>query len=295
MIKEYRSLAPCLKEFFKQNKKEVLTNKHKRYLVLTENNKVHSVLDYEYLPWDSELLRVKAFRINDFYSYATVKQKIKDFESSLEFLLKGQESSYYFIFRVSPPLSGMVKCLEKYGFKYLNEVVDLVYKPGIKNKVLIENSSRELSVDLYQEKDFPALYKIAGSSFSYNRFHKETWISKKQADFVHQVWFENCCKQKVADKVWVAKYKDRPVGFHACKIGKSENEVQGRIVLIGVDNRYKGRGIGSSLVGKALAWFEGKVSKIMVRTEAENKGAVALYKKCGFKEIERSKYYTLKG
>ncbi|BBZ49361.1 ribosomal protein S18-alanine N-acetyltransferase [Mycobacterium heidelbergense] len=63
---------------------------------------------------------------------------------------------------------------------------------------------------------------------------------------------------------------------------------------IGVDPAYQGRGIGRRLLGELLAFADGGVVYLEVRTD--NEAAIALYRSVGFERIGlRRRYYRASG
>lgn len=63
---------------------------------------------------------------------------------------------------------------------------------------------------------------------------------------------------------------------------------------IGVDPAYQGRGIGRRLLGELLAFADGGVVYLEVRTD--NEAAIALYRSVGFEQIGlRKRYYRVSG
>ncbi|WP_025737511.1 ribosomal protein S18-alanine N-acetyltransferase [Mycobacterium genavense] len=63
---------------------------------------------------------------------------------------------------------------------------------------------------------------------------------------------------------------------------------------IGVDPAYQGGGIGRRLLGELLAFADGGVVYLEVRTD--NEAAIALYRSVGFEQIGlRKRYYRVSG
>jgi ribosomal-protein-serine acetyltransferase len=66
-----------------------------------------------------------------------------------------------------------------------------------------------------------------------------------------------------------------------------------------IDSLYEGKGISSKALSLVVefALRELKMRKLLIRTHAENKSAIAISKKCGFQQegIIRSDYKTTKG
>lgn len=61
------------------------------------------------------------------------------------------------------------------------------------------------------------------------------------------------------------------------------------VIKVGVDDEYRGRGLGGSLIEKA---FESMETDLMLEVRESNKSAIRLYKKLGFRKIGlRRGYY----
>ncbi len=55
-----------------------------------------------------------------------------------------------------------------------------------------------------------------------------------------------------------------------------------------VDRAWRGRGVGSALLAAAAAWARGQgLHKLCLEVFAHNTAAIALYRKCGFREEGR--------
>ncbi len=98
-----------------------------------------------------------------------------------------------------------------------------------------------------------------------------------------------------SEGVWKAEINGDTVGFIAVDsnwFSKREHNNVGAIHEIVVLPDYRGRGIGSSLVRKALEYFKNKgLKKAELWVGDENEGAKKLYKKLGFKERDRYNYW----
>lgn len=125
-------------------------------------------------------------------------------------------------------------------------------------------------------KDIAMLKSMVRGLFSDSRFYNDPFFTYEEADKFYQAWIGNSLKDK-AIKVFVAGES----GFITCRI-LSKNK--GDIPLVGVISQKQGKGIGSSLVYKALDWFKIMgVKTITVRTQATNTKAMNFYMGEGFK------------
>lgn len=66
----------------------------------------------------------------------------------------------------------------------------------------------------------------------------------------------------------------------------------GHIGLTGVDENYRGRGIGKKLITAAIEYFCKKsIKEIQVVTQGNNMAACKLYESCGFKVLDWIEFY----
>ncbi|HBR21220.1 MAG TPA: hypothetical protein DD713_01415 [Nitrospiraceae bacterium] len=124
-------------------------------------------------------------------------------------------------------------------------------------------------------KDIPMLKSMVKGLFKDSRFYNDPFFTKKEADKVYQAWIENSLREKTAKTFLI-----EDCGFITCKI-LSKN--RGDIPHIGVVPKAQGKGIGTSLMHRALKWFkENGVNTATVRTQANNSMAMNFYNKMGF-------------
>jgi ribosomal protein S18 acetylase RimI-like enzyme len=89
-------------------------------------------------------------------------------------------------------------------------------------------------------------------------------------------------------KIWVAEYDDRIIGF--CIAIYKEKEA--RIKAIYILPEHQNKGIGGSLMKKAMKWL-GDNKKIYINVVEYNLKAINFYKKYGFLETKRKKDFNL--
>ena len=85
----------------------------------------------------------------------------------------------------------------------------------------------------------------------------------------------------------VAEVGGKPVGFLLASLeqppGIFMERKYGHISAVYVQEPYRGKGVGRSLVAAALSWFgERRVSRVRVATDAKNTLSVEFWKKLGF-------------
>lgn len=111
------------------------------------------------------------------------------------------------------------------------------------------------------------------SCFTHDRFHADPLIPDHLADEVKRRWIKNSFNGR-ADVIFVARDK-AVAGFCICR--------PNMIDLIAVREDKRNMGFGTMLVNAAIH----KYRKITVRTQAANLPSLALFRKCGLKEVSR--------
>lgn len=87
----------------------------------------------------------------------------------------------------------------------------------------------------------------------------------------------------------VALDKNKMIGF---AIGIVSSDGKGKIVLIGVENNYRRRGIGTRLLRRLFLVLSMKgVNEIELEVRVSNTKAISFYKKNGFRISELRKNY----
>lgn len=118
-------------------------------------------------------------------------------------------------------------------------------------------------------------YAKMGKEFTFDRFHRDSEIPKDGADEIKSEWIRNNFNGR-ADVNFI--YKS---GFVSCVLRNGEPVID----LIAVSKKYRGLGIGRDLVNSALLHYWG--TKVTVGTQADNLASLAMYKSCGFEEVDR--------
>ncbi len=183
----------------------------------------------------------------------------------------------YIVCKITSFNTSSVRLLESFGFSLTdvgvtysikaNDFNDIEGRAGLK----ISNSIKVAST-----KDIPMLKKMVQSLFTDSRFYNDPFFTKKDADSLYKAWIENSVRGIAADVVFCIPHK----GFICCK---QKGKKQGEIILIGVDKKYQGQGLGRALIEKAVKWFIDKgLPSVSVRTQLKNVAAMNFYTALGF-------------
>lgn len=123
------------------------------------------------------------------------------------------------------------------------------------------------------------LLDLAIQSGQFSRFRVDSRIGHEKWASLYRVWIENSARRKIADMVLVKRKAGQVVGM----VTLAMVEKRGRIGLLGVNEEFRGQGIGRQLVQNALAWFVGMgAEQVEVVTQGDNVAACRLYESCGF-------------
>lgn len=233
----------------------------------------------EKLPWDTEFFKMNVAQLKVARIDSTTLAAV------LDWCEQEQVMCLYYEADINDPTS--IHLAESSGFK----LVDVRMVLGIDLRYDVFNDSNDfvegLIIRPFKKEDITALELIAKEGFKISRYYFDTDFPAGACERLYIVWIRNSCNG-FADEVLVAELKGQPVGFLTCKA----YEGFGRIILVGVDPKFRGRSIGSHLVSEAVRWFRNNgLNLIKVVTQARNIGAQRLYQAAGFKTLSVSLFY----
>jgi dTDP-4-amino-4,6-dideoxy-D-galactose acyltransferase len=221
------------------------------------------------LDWDSSFFARRIGRI------LPTRITEGEFEQSILWAHANEIECLYFLCETTDDMS--VRTAEKHNF----HLVDLRVT---KEKWVETGRTSQLSetdqIRPVQSDDVRLLKTLASVSHTDTRFYFDGNFRPEHSAALYELWLEKSCAGW-ADMVFVGCDADVPVGYISCHVDTPQ---VGRIGLIAVASSAKGRGLGRSLVERALTWFgEQRVSKVTVVTQGRNIAAQCLYERCGFR------------
>lgn len=221
------------------------------------------------LTWDSQFFKRKMGELK------ITSESLNQLETIIK---KAKDKNFkYIICKIKSQDVVFIKLLEALGF-YLSDIgvtweIDAV---KFSFKGVRKNSIISAPIKVATDRDIPWLKKMSGSLFLESRFYSDPFFPKEEADKLYQTWIENSVKGKVADVVFCVPN----IGFVTCK--KSSVNI-GEIILIGIKEDFKGKGVGTLLIEEVVKWFKTQgVNLISVRTQLRNLNAMNFYNKLGF-------------
>ena len=284
---------------YKLDKKELYENMLNRfvkdkaksaYCSKSKDGRVIGVMLFEELSFDTKLFGAKTVQLRDIIiSQDFDRDKII---SKANFLIS------FFMKEMKKHKVKFIQCkldsrniyvaqvLEELGFMLASVDINFIKGLGsIENK---KSKEHIYSVSLCNDGDVDYLYEISKKAYTTTRFHNDPKITKEQADEMQALWVKNCYYQKLADKIIIVRKGNDILGYAAIEILKgisfSGKMKIANIVLIAVDKKFKGKGIGRVLIQESSDWAKSNgCSFLAAGTQIINNASVKFYQKNGFK------------
>lgn len=224
-----------------------------------------------YEGFDSEILGGPVFRLRMLASEVPVAEDLQEMLEDAK-----DERACLVVARV-PARSPHRDVLSIAGFVKVEELV--VYERGLADPVHEYNEA----VQEGRLGDAGACIRLAGSAFSFDRYHSDRLISDALADSIKEAWVRNAFAGRT-DRLFVARSGGEVKGFVSC-LRSSDTQVV--VDLIAVDVAARGQGIGQSLLKTAISEYTNPHGVIRAGTQANNVGSRRLYESNCFSIVER--------
>ena len=143
------------------------------------------------------------------------------------------------------------------------------------------------SVRLARPADLQALKTIARTGHRNTRFYFDPHFERTKCDLLYEAWIENSFSG-FAQAVLVAEQNAEAVGYITCCLQGLESQIS----LLGVAEKFQGKGIGKQLVAGFLTWSgEQGAGRATVVTQGRNLAAQSLYRRMGFQVVSSQFWY----
>jgi len=134
----------------------------------------------------------------------------------------------------------------------------------------------------------PELETLALAAGKYSRFVCDPNFPHHLFLKLYQNWIANSANKTLASKILVIQRQQKIVGM----ITLGEKNQRGDIGLLGIDENFRGHGLGKQLVYAAQKEFAKQgYNAAQVVTQRANIPACKLYEKCGFNAEKIENYY----
>ncbi len=221
------------------------------------------------LPWDSKFFGFKTAQVN------RSRLTIEYLNDILSWCDHNAIECLYFL--ADPDHPETVRLAENHGFRFVDIRVSLLRK---NTNSRLETEKLPIHIRPCRPDDLPHLINIARISFNTTRFYADPGFSPQACSALYETWVRNDC-HNLSIQMFIATSVDQIAGFISCQL--TEGEKRGKISLIGVADRARGRGIGLRLVGNAVRWLlEQGAEEIEVVTQGRNVPALRMFGQHGF-------------
>ena len=136
------------------------------------------------------------------------------------------------------------------------------------------------------------LLNLVYQSGKYSRFNLDKNFRSKDFKSLYKIWIQKSLSGDLADEIFVSENENREiVGFVTIKLEEEFSEIG----LIAVDEKVRGRNIGSNLL-KAVEIFSKNsgISQINVATQEVNEKAIEFYLKNGYHVMRQIDIFHIK-
>ena len=200
----------------------------------------------------------------------------KDGEAILEWSQANSVRCLYFL--ANPNSAETADLAQRFGFKFVDVRIQLSLGVSVPSTPKV----RKFVLRPVRAPDVAALQAIAREAHQDSRFFFDTNFPRERAEGLFATWIAKDCEGR-ADKVLTAESGNGgPLGYITCNLGKDSHT--GRIGLVGVAAKSRGKGLGKMLISEALGWFRSVgVQKVSVVTQMRNVAAQRLYQAAGFR------------
>lgn len=262
--------------------KDALTANFSNSIVVENSKSPQAMVLFEYLPWDTAIFRKRMARLDYFLASDGCGASSRDKVVKKALLIARQNRVAFLSAKVGTGDFQAAQILEGRGFILAD--IQVTFSVSVDR---LAAGQIHKNIRSWRASDLTDAVKIAKDSFIFNRFFNDPRLDKKCAGNMYGEWVRNAClKNPQGVLVWQENSRIR--GFIICKSDRfSENSLGlsiGHIDLVAVDDKSKGKGIGTHLARAALEKFKTEGADIVeVRTQHANVPAVNSFLKSGFK------------
>ena len=124
------------------------------------------------------------------------------------------------------------------------------------------------------------LENLAIQAGTFSRFKVDPRISQSRFEALYRLWVRNSVSKEIADVLLVVRNSGKIAGMVTAVIKGDHADIG----LIAVNDSFRGRGIGLSLIQAVHKWaLRKQLNAAQVVTQGENIIACRLYEKCGYR------------
>ena len=234
----------------------------------------------KYLTWDSTFFNIRIAQVKKNYLSGT------ELKQCIRWCKKQKITCLYFL--IDPASVKSISLAESSGFHFVD--MRVILEANLNENIFrnMQLKSAMQSVRESTQKELAAIKKIAGKNHYQTRFFKDKRFPPSKSSKLYELWIEQGFENP-RGIVLIAPIENRIAGYF---VGQVDENHTAKIVLAGVDEEFRKKGIGTALVCAGLQWFKKKsAKKTIVVTQGTNIPAMRLYTSWGFYPREAMLWY----
>lgn len=226
------------------------------------------------LPWDTEFFGAKIAR---------ARVRVLTPGNARSLLRECRDEGVQCVYFETPAAkSASIALAEANGFLLVD--VRVLLARGLDGS--IPSVDAGVAIDGAGPADVAPLRAMARAASRVSRYHHDPRF-RRHAARLYDVWVTKACRG-APDSVLVARQGRQAIGFLTTRI----SGIDGKIDLVAVSPRARGRDVGAALVVAALERLKrAGMKRVEVLTQGRNVTALRLYEKAGFRVAEVSLFY----
>jgi ribosomal protein S18 acetylase RimI-like enzyme len=218
----------------------------------------------ERLAWDSEFFGISIARIQA--NHLTDA----DAREAIAWCTANGIACLYFLADADDPAT--IRAVEMHEFRMVDIRVTLDCSAPL-------TEGRSPAVRPYGEYDLAQLRETAREGHANTRFYSDPGFDRSRCADLYAAWIERSCRGW-AQAVFVAEDDGAPAGYITCH----RSGACASIGLLAVDERSRGKGLGTQLVQACLSYLRmNAVQSVTVVTQGGNIDSQRLYQAAGFR------------
>jgi dTDP-4-amino-4,6-dideoxy-D-galactose acyltransferase len=228
---------------------------------------------FEILPWDSDFFGYKVARINfcseNDWNNQLIRLKEENVKLAYWQIDPGNEKFHHF---ASKNNGLLVDLKTTFAISIIPSMID--------DSHLLETYKKS--------EPEQKLINLGIQCGLFSRYAMDENIPRNKMEELYTLWIVNSVNKKMADDIIIYNVNGNIAGLITVYI---KNNI-GNIGLIGVDETYRGQGIGKKLINASKQYFLSRgILNIEVVTQGENKSACNLYSGSGFHIDRQVEFY----
>ncbi len=256
-----------ISDYFKVDKNTFFQNLHSN----RASESLNEILQvFKLLEWDSSFF---GFNIG----YVSCRRLTKNIESYIK--EKSKELSIDMVqYNCNCHDQVSIMTAENNGYSFVD--VRVTFELMLQKVDTDNNELGSVTFRKGEEKDIEKLKKIAGEIYTLSRYYFDQNFNQKKVKEFYEGWLEKGIRGQYDDYCFIIEIDNRAVAFTTVK---ENGDGTADIGIVGVDNNYSGRSIGTILLKKVIEELKKKnLSVLRVVTQGRNYPAQRLYQKSGF-------------